>query len=58
MRNGLLNKDTKKIISILDNETLLAQEKESFVALAVLLTCQIKNINLNESELEQFIRAI
>lgn len=58
MRNGLLNKDTKKIISILDNETLLAQEKESFVALAVLLTCQIKEVSLDENEFEQFIRAI
>lgn len=58
MRNGLLNKDTKKILSILESKTLLAQEKESLIALAVLLTCQIKEVSLDEKEFEQFVRAI
>ena len=58
MRNGFLNRDTKKLVSILENRTLLGREKENFISLAMLLTYQIKGLSLDESKLDQVISAV
>lgn len=45
MRNGFLNRETKKIIRILSRETLLGTQREHTVTLIILLVYQIKGLD-------------
>ena len=48
MRNGFLNRDTKKLIKILDEETLLGSQREHLIALIATAVYSIKGIDPGE----------
>jgi hypothetical protein len=45
MRNGFLNRDTKKLIKILDEETLLGAQREQLIALIAAAVYSIKGLD-------------
>lgn len=52
MRNGFLNRDTKKLIKILDEETLLGAQREQFIALIAAAVYSIKGLDPGELDVD------
>lgn len=52
MRNGFMNRDTKKIIKILDGKTLLGAQREPLIALIATAVYSIKGIDPEEIDLD------
>ena len=52
MRNGFLNRDTKKLIKILDEETLLGAQREQLIALIAAAVYSIKGIDPGELDVD------
>ena len=52
MRNGFLNRDTKKLIKILDEETLLGAQREQLIALIAAAVYSIKGLDPGELDVD------
>lgn len=52
MRNGFLNRDTKKLIKILDKETLLGAQRGQLIALIAAAVYSIKGIDPSELDVD------
>ena len=48
MRNGFMNRDTKKLIKVLDEETLLGAQREQLIALVAAAVYSIKGLDPGE----------
>ena len=48
MRNGFMNRDTKKLIKVLDEETLLGAQREKLIALVAAAVYSIKGLDPGE----------
>lgn len=58
MRNGLLNRDTLKVFTELNEHTFLGSERESYFLLVVLLVFSKKNIPLKREAIERAVMGL
>jgi hypothetical protein len=52
MRNGFMNRDTQKLIKILDEKTLLGAQREQLIALTAAAIYRIKGLDPGELDLD------
>ncbi|HEY9280509.1 MAG TPA: hypothetical protein VIP51_10595 [Eoetvoesiella sp.] len=52
MRNGFMNRDTKKMIKILDQKTILGAQREQLMALVAISVYAIKGVNPQEMDID------
>lgn len=55
MRNGFLNRETRKIIKTLSRKTLLGAQREHAIALIVFLVHQIKGLSPEQMDIDKLL---
>lgn len=57
MRNGFLNRETKKMLKILDRQTLLGEQRAKMMALVITAVYGLKAIEPMDVDIDQFVES-
>lgn len=55
MRNGFWNRESRKLIRVLDHKTLLGQIRHELFAISFIVTHQVKGLQPDEKALDEFV---